>query len=129
MNRKVINRKNIILAHSFVDVLNTNPFIKKHIDLSFQPDTMIVKLINALGTQDLQTREDEVYTLFCRNINEHIGSFFDGSTSTPNLTFDVSNATFNTEWIIESQRYNGSLDRTSSAIIIIHLEFLQHEEK
>ena len=129
MKRKVINRKNIILAHSFFNAINTDPFIKKHIDLSFQPDTMIVKLINALGAQDQQSREDEVYTLFCRNINEHIGSFFDGSTSTPNLTFDVSNATFNTEWIIESRQYDGSLDRSSSAIIIIHLEFLQHEEK
>lgn len=128
MCRKVINRKNIVVIHDFVDQGGTNPRFSKNIHLSFQPDTMIVKLINAIGYQDPLAKVIDTYLLYCQNINECIGSFYDGSTSTPNLTFDVKNATFNTEWIFESRNYDGELDNQSSAILAIHLEFLKHED-
>lgn len=129
MSRKVIKRKNVVIAHDFDDGSgNTVSVFKLDLNLDFQPDTMNVKMINALGDQELQNRVNNVYVLHCHNINEYIGSFFDGSTSTPNLIFDVSNATFNTEWSFRSLDVDGNLDTDSLASLTIHLEFSKHED-
>ena len=128
MNRKVINRKNIVIAHDFTGA--TVAKFQSNIYLQFQPDTMNVKLINTSGGENIVAfKERNTSLIYCQNINEYIGSFWDGTTSTPNLTFDVKNQTFNTAWLFESRKVDGTVDTTSTCSIAIHLEFLQHEEK
>lgn len=57
MSRKVIKRKNVVIAHDFDDGSgNTVSVFKLDLNLDFQPDTMNVKMINALGDQELQNR-------------------------------------------------------------------------
>lgn len=124
MCKKVINRKNIVLSNQ----LSTDKVWTTNISMSFQPDTMIVKLVTCSGMADPTSKKDLIRLVKCDNINEYICSFYDGSVSSPGLVFDVRNTTVNTDWTFRSHDYDGTLDSTSDATIAIHLEFLQHEK-
>lgn len=125
---RVINRKNIIVT----SVLTGDRQFSRFISLPFQADTMIVKLITCLGATEFKgdgnpERIGDVRLIWCENVNDCIGSFFDDSTSSPNITFDVSNCAFNTEWKFASKLVDGAFDASSIGTLVIHLEFTQHQ--
>jgi hypothetical protein len=121
---RIINQKNITINQKLV----VNTEFKKNITLNFQPDQMNVKQITLVG--DRAALKDGVVVLFCPTINETLGSFFDGSSVNPQLSFYAKNFTNQTEWtfrVIHVQ--TGAISGIQEGDLSFQLEFLQFSDK
>ena len=129
---RVINRKNVTIVQDLNDVEGV---FTVNMNSSFKPDTMIVKHITyGDPSEEEKIRESHgMFLIRCSAVNDYIGSISDspfGNTSvSPNLVFDVSNCTFNTEWRFSIHLNDHDIDNDTifPGDLVIHLEFTQHQ--
>ena len=119
---RVINRKNVTILQ---DLSAADGVFSAQLYLTFKPDTMVVKQITYCSVADPANanKNDYISLIRCSNLNnECIGSIYDGCSITPNHTFDVSNATVNTQWNFAIYDYTNALDVTP--YLMEHLRYI-----
>ena len=119
---RIIKRKNINIAINLNTAGNNNS--QQFMALQFQPDVMVVKQITYGGTNLITG----MALIYCEGVNDYIGQVSEASTISPNIVYDVSNRTFNSNWNFQIQNLDKTLNTTFLGSLYITLEFLQFEQ-
>jgi hypothetical protein len=123
-NQKIINRKNIVIKQ---DLLSARTWTQP-VTLSFQPDEMRVKLITYCGFTDPTVKVTGCRSIWASQINDHIGSFFDGCIVAPNMKFNAKHISNNSDWTFKILNDDGNLDNSFNGILYVHIEFVEFEK-
>jgi hypothetical protein len=119
MVQKIINRKVITINQNLATRTWETP-----INLSFQPDQMIVKALVCNGNAGAPI--NNITTLYCPTIRETLGAFYNNDClAYPNVVFDSVNYPVNTQWRFELRNVDGALNTTFDGHLSIQLEFIK----
>jgi hypothetical protein len=110
-------RRNVSITQDFAQAVNFTAVIN---NVSFIPDEVIVRKI----TYHHDGTEASAFRLYTDLVGDYIGSFYDGSSSAPNITFPLGRSVQGT-YSFKPQTVAGATPAIAGAFFI-HLEFVRY---
>ncbi len=118
---QVESRRNITVG---ANLTGNNTFNINIFNVSFIPDEVIVRQITYQN--DPAAPVAESFAIWTDLVGDYIGSFFDGSTCSPNITYDLKRSV--------QGYYNFKVHTTAGVVpaltgkLFLHLEFVRYKK-